>query len=58
MQVDYPFSLGRHGRTATTSEDEHIRDLIEQVLFTTPGERVESSDLWQRLAAVGLCSKQ
>lgn len=40
MQVDYPFSPGRHGRTATTSEDEHIRDLIEQVLFTTPGERV------------------
>jgi uncharacterized protein len=40
MQIDYPFSLGRLGRTATTSEDDHIRDLIEQVLFTTPGERV------------------
>ncbi len=40
MQVDYPFSLGRYGRTAITGEDEHLRDLIEQVLFTLPGERV------------------
>lgn len=39
MQLDYPFRIdGRH--TATTSEEEHIRDLIEQVLFTEPGERV------------------
>ena len=40
MQVDYPFDFDTRGRTADTTEDEHIRDLIEQVLFTTPGERV------------------
>jgi uncharacterized protein len=40
MQVDYPLSFDTRGRTAATSEDEHIRDLIEQVLFTSPGERV------------------
>jgi uncharacterized protein len=40
MQIDYPFSLDRYGRTALTTSDEHIRDLIEQVLFTSPGERV------------------
>ncbi len=40
MQVDYPFHFDGRKRTAETSEDEHIRDLIEQVLFTSPGERV------------------
>lgn len=40
MQIDYPFHLDGRGRSATTGEDEHIRDLIEQVLFTNPGERV------------------
>lgn len=40
MQVDYPFYFDGRGRTASTTEDEHIRDLIEQVLFTSPGERV------------------
>jgi len=40
MQLDYPFDFGSRGRTAETTADEHIRDLIEQVLFTSPGERV------------------
>jgi len=40
MQVDYPYHFDSRGRTAETTGDEHIRDLIEQVLFTTPGERV------------------
>jgi Bacteriophage baseplate protein W len=40
MQVDYPFHFDERGRTAGTQDDEHIRDLIEQVLFTSPGERV------------------
>src|SRR4030095_7949177 len=38
-QVDYPFSFDNRGRTSDTTTDEHIRDLIEQVLFTSPGER-------------------
>lgn len=40
MHVDYPYSFDLRGHTATTTDEEHIRDLIEQVLFTTPGERV------------------
>lgn len=40
MQIDYSFHFDSRGRTAETEEDEHIRDLIEQVLFTSPGERV------------------
>jgi phage baseplate assembly protein W len=44
MQIDYPFHFDGRGRTAMTSEQEHIRDLIEQVLFTSPGERVNLPD--------------
>lgn len=40
MQIDYPYHIDSGGRSATTDQDEHIRDLIEQVLFTAPGERV------------------
>ena len=40
MNVDYPFHFNTAGRTAATDDDDHIRDLIEQVLFTSPGERV------------------
>lgn len=40
MQVDYPYGFDSRGRTAETTEEAHVRDLIEQVLFTTPGERV------------------
>lgn len=40
MQIDFPYRIGVQGRTAATSEEEHVRDLIEQVLFTAPGERV------------------
>ena len=40
MQIDYPFHFDDRGHTADTTNDEHIRDMIEQVLFTSPGERV------------------
>jgi phage baseplate assembly protein W len=32
------------GRTRASESNDHVRDLIEQVLFTTPGERVMRSD--------------
>ena len=38
--LDYPFRFDGRGRTAVTPRDEHVRDLIEQVLLTSPGERV------------------
>ena len=40
MQIDYPFHFDGRGRTAQTGSEDHIRDMIEQVLFTSPGERV------------------
>lgn len=44
MQIDFPFHIDRSGRTAMTNEGDHLRDLIEQVLFTSPGERVNRPD--------------
>jgi len=40
MNVDFPLHFDGRGRTAEADEDAHVRDLIEQVLFTAPGERV------------------
>jgi phage baseplate assembly protein W len=42
--LDYPLHIDGRGRIAATDEDDHIRDLIEQVLFTDPGERVNLPD--------------
>lgn len=38
--LDFPYGIDARGRTATTAIDDHVRDLILQVLFTSPGERV------------------
>lgn len=40
MNVDFAYRFDGSGRTASPAEEAHIRDLIEQVLFTAPGERV------------------
>ena len=40
MNVDFPYAVDGRGRTAVVEDDPHIRDMIEQVLFTSPGERV------------------
>jgi len=39
--MDFPFRIDETGRTATTDVDDHVRDMIYQVLFTSPGERVD-----------------
>jgi phage baseplate assembly protein W len=44
MQLDHPFHIDGRERTATTSEEDHIRDMIELILFTAPGERVMRPD--------------
>jgi phage baseplate assembly protein W len=36
----FPYRIDGRGRTADAGEDAHIRHLIEQLLFTAPGERV------------------
>lgn len=44
MNIDYPFHFDGRGRTAVTDYEDHIRDMIEQFLFTNPGERVNRPD--------------
>lgn len=44
MNIDFPFHFDARGRTAETGTDDHIRDMIEQLLFTNPGERVNRPD--------------
>jgi len=44
MHVDYPYHFDGRGRTATTTDADHVRDMIEQILFTMPGERVNRPD--------------
>jgi len=42
--LDHPFHFDAKGGTATTEVDDHVRDMIFQVLFTSPGERVNRPD--------------
>jgi uncharacterized protein len=40
MNIRFPFQVDHKGRTALSEDEQHIREMIEQVLFTSPGERV------------------
>jgi phage baseplate assembly protein W len=44
VNIEYPFRFDPRGRTASVSDERHIRDMIEQLLFTSPGERVNRPD--------------
>ena len=44
MNVDFPLHFDPRGGTATADDDDHVRDMIEQFLFTSPGERVNRPD--------------
>lgn len=44
FNVAFPYRFDNSGRTAGATDNDHIRDLIEQVLFTSPGERVNRPD--------------
>jgi hypothetical protein len=40
MDIAFPYGFDRTGRTASADANSHINELIEQVLLTTPGDRV------------------
>lgn len=40
MNLAFPYALDPTGHTAQTTLVEHIAQMIEQILFTSPGERV------------------
>ena len=42
--VQFPYRIDSRQRTACADEADHIRDLIEQILFTAQGERVNRPD--------------
>jgi phage baseplate assembly protein W len=44
MNIDFPYGIARDGRCATATDAGHVRDMIELILFTHPGERVMRPD--------------
>jgi phage baseplate assembly protein W len=44
MNIDFPLHFATLGRTASTNESDHVRDMIELLLLTSPGERVNRPD--------------
>ena len=44
MNIAYPLSVDQKGLLASVSDQQHIEQLIQQVLFTMPGERVNLPD--------------
>lgn len=52
MNIDFPFQFDARGRTRAAHDDDHIRDMIEQLLFTNPGERVNRPDFGSGLLQI------
>jgi phage baseplate assembly protein W len=44
MNLLFPYQFDGRGRTSETGLDDYVTQLIEQVLFTSPGERVNMPD--------------
>ena len=44
MDMAFPYHFDSRGRTALAERDDHVRDMIEQLIFTNPGERVNRPD--------------
>jgi hypothetical protein len=44
MNIDHPFHFDPLGAVAVTTDADHLRDLLEQLLLTSPGERVNRPD--------------
>jgi phage baseplate assembly protein W len=57
VDIAYPYGFDGRGRTATATYDDHVRQLIELLLLTNPGERVNRPDfgggLLQQVFAAG-----
>ncbi|WP_299009787.1 GPW/gp25 family protein [uncultured Shewanella sp.] len=40
MHKSFPFQINQYGHIQEADDDKHLRDMMEQILFTIPGERV------------------
>src|SRR3954447_943902 len=52
MNIDFPIRFTAQGRTADANDSDHIRQMIEQLLFTSPGERVNRPDFGSGLLQI------
>jgi hypothetical protein len=44
MDIDFPFHFDSRGRTATADLYQHVSEMLEELIFTSPGERVNRPD--------------
>ena len=44
MKLNFPYRFDGRGRTQAASLQDYVTQLVEQVLFTSPGERVNLPD--------------
>jgi phage baseplate assembly protein W len=40
----FPFQINRYGHVQESDDNDHLREMMEQILFTIPGERVNRPD--------------
>jgi phage baseplate assembly protein W len=52
VDIAFPFAVDGRGRTAVVDYAAHVRDMIELLLFTAPGERVMRPDFGCGLLAL------
>ena len=45
MDIAFPYRFDSRGRTTDPGIADHVRDMIELLIFTSPGERVNRPDL-------------
>ena len=57
MNVSFPFQFDGRGRTLDP-QDDYLRQLVEQVLFTSPGERVNMPDFGSGLLQLPFAPEQ
>ncbi|HEX2095726.1 MAG TPA: GPW/gp25 family protein [Longimicrobiaceae bacterium] len=44
MEIAFPLRISHQGTLASVGYEQHVMQLIEQLLFTSPGERVNRPD--------------
>ena len=44
MNISFPYRISGDGRTAAATDADHVREMIELLLFTHAGERVMRPD--------------
>lgn len=48
--LGFPFRIDGRGRAASADDPQHVRQMMEQLLFTSPGDRVNRPELGTNLS--------